>query len=147
MNLHGRTNLLLDLLKGQGLLPLFVMAYGIDAGDDVYIAGQHCGCTDLSAQVAVWRMVRNYRRTGSLDDEGFVAAVSAAGEASASPDDIRAAGWSVAVHNDYRLGGVAHTFWLFTKDGRAVKGEGASDALALAQVRRQVGLTPAVQPA
>jgi hypothetical protein len=25
------------------------------------------------------------------------------------PDDIRAAGWSVAVHNDYRQDGVAHT--------------------------------------
>jgi hypothetical protein len=28
----------------------------------------------------------------------------------ARPDDIRAQGWDVAVHNDYRLGGVFHTF-------------------------------------
>ena len=32
---------------------------------------------------------------------------------------IRAAGWVVACHNDYRLGGAAHTFWLFTKGDRA----------------------------
>jgi len=51
------------------------------------------------------------------------------------PDDIRAQGWAVAVHNDYRLDGVPHTFWLFTKDSVAVKGEGKSDAEALNQVR------------
>lgn len=59
------------------------------------------------------------------------------------PDDIRAAGWAVAVHNDYRLGGEAHTFWLFTKDGRAVKGEGTTDAEALNAVRQTIGLTSA----
>lgn len=53
----------------------------------------------------------------------------------ARPDDIRALGWMVAVHNDYRLDGMFHTFWLFTKNGRAVKGEGTSDAEALNQVR------------
>jgi hypothetical protein len=57
----------------------------------------------------------------------------------ASPNDIRGKGWSVAVHNDYRMGGIPHTFWLFTKDGRAVKGEGLSDAEALDQVRKQIG--------
>jgi len=54
------------------------------------------------------------------------------------PDDLRAAGWSVAVHNDYRLNGRFHTFWLFTKDGRAVKGEGQSDREALDIVRAGV---------
>jgi hypothetical protein len=58
----------------------------------------------------------------------------------ASADDIRAAGWAVAVHNDYRLNGQAHTFWLFTKAGRAVKGEGKTDAEALEQVRAEIGL-------
>ncbi|AOG02861.1 hypothetical protein [Bosea sp. RAC05] len=53
-------------------------------------------------------------------------------------DDIRALGWAVAVHNDYRLRGEAHTFWLFTKDGRAIKGEGLSDADALNQVRAEI---------
>ena len=56
-------------------------------------------------------------------------------------DDIRALGWVVAVHNDYRLDGEAHTFWLFTKDGRAIKGEGRTDAEALDRVRVQVGIT------
>jgi hypothetical protein len=55
------------------------------------------------------------------------------------PDDIRALGWSVAVHNDYRIDGQSHTFWLFTKGGRAVKGEGRTDADALNAVRKQIG--------
>lgn len=50
-------------------------------------------------------------------------------------DALRADGWTVAVHNDYRLGGVAHTFWLFTKGYYAVKGEGLTDAEALDQCR------------
>lgn len=49
-------------------------------------------------------------------------------------DDLRALGWTVAVHNDYRLNGLKFTFWLFTKDGRAVKGEGRTDAEALKAV-------------
>lgn len=55
-----------------------------------------------------------------------------------SPDDIRALGWSVAVHNDYRLNGVAHTFWLFTKGDRALRGEGLTDAQALNAVRAEI---------
>lgn len=44
----------------------------------------------------------------------------------------RAAGWAVAVHNDYSLQGQPRTFWLFTHpNGRWVKGEGLSDAIAL----------------
>lgn len=58
------------------------------------------------------------------------------------PDDIRAKGWMVAVHNDYRLHGELHTFWLFTKDGRCVKGEGLTDRQALNQVRDQLERTP-----
>ena len=56
----------------------------------------------------------------------------------AVPDDLRALGWTVAVHNDYRLDGVAHTFWLFTKGGQAVKGEGRTDAEALNQIRAAI---------
>jgi hypothetical protein len=58
--------------------------------------------------------------------------------AEARPDDLRAQGWSVAVHNDYRLDGEAHTFWLLTKNGRAVKGEGHTDADALNQIRKEL---------
>jgi hypothetical protein len=55
-------------------------------------------------------------------------------------DDIREAGWLLAVHNDYSQGGVFHTFWLFTKGKRFVKGEGRSDAIALNTVRHRIGL-------
>ncbi len=44
---------------------------------------------------------------------------------------LRAAGWAVAVHNDYRLGGKPHTFWLFTRGDAAIKGEGPTDEFAL----------------
>jgi hypothetical protein len=44
---------------------------------------------------------------------------------------IRGKGWTVAVHNDYRIDGVEMTFWLFTKIDHAVKGEGDSDLEAL----------------
>jgi hypothetical protein len=59
---------------------------------------------------------------------------------SSSADDIRAAGWMVAVHNDYHLDGESFTFWLFTKGERAVKGEGKTDAEALNEVREKLGL-------
>ena len=52
---------------------------------------------------------------------------------------LRKAGWSVAVHNDYRLDGEPATFWLFTHpDGRWVKGEGSTDVLALLDVAEEV---------
>lgn len=78
------------------------------------------------------------------------------------PDDIREAGWVVAVHNDYRINGEPYTFWLFTKpltstdnvssalpeilrtsEGTFVKGEGKTDKEALNEVRRKLGLKSA----
>lgn len=48
--------------------------------------------------------------------------------------ELRSQGWAVAVHNDYRQGGDARTFWLFTHpDGRWLKGEGRTDAEAIAE--------------
>ena len=48
--------------------------------------------------------------------------------------EMFAAGWMVGVHNDYRLGGVFHTFWLFTHpSGHYVKGEGKTYRKALAE--------------
>lgn len=60
-----------------------------------------------------------------------------------TPDDIRDAGWVVAVHNDYRLDGDNMTFWLFTKDsgrgyGAFVRGEGLNDIDALDEVRQAI---------
>lgn len=47
-------------------------------------------------------------------------------------DDARRDGWSVAIHNDYRLQGKAHTFWLVTHPcGLWAKGEGRTDDDAL----------------
>ena len=51
---------------------------------------------------------------------------------------FRLAGWAVAVHNDYMLNGVPHTFWLFTKGDRCVKGEGLTDREALNEVRSRL---------
>ncbi len=61
----------------------------------------------------------------------------------ALPNDIRRAGWMVAIHNDYRLNGKHCTFWSFTKKlpsgiTVAVKGEGESDAVALNAVRDEI---------
>lgn len=48
---------------------------------------------------------------------------------------IRALGWSVAVHNDYRENGVQMTFWLFTHpSGNWLKGEGRTDVEALTPI-------------
>jgi len=59
----------------------------------------------------------------------------------ALPDDIRERGWTVAVHNDYRQNGISHTFWLFTRNGVAIKGEGRTDAEALGRVRAVLATT------
>lgn len=58
---------------------------------------------------------------------------------SSSPDDLRQLGFTVTVHNDYRLGGVAHTYWhLSDSKNQGYIGEGRSDADALDQIRHQI---------
>ena len=63
-----------------------------------------------------------------------------------SADNLRAKGLTVAVHNDYRMGGEPRTFWLMTWDTgqpsrnpvvRSFKGGGATDAEALDHIRAQ----------
>lgn len=57
----------------------------------------------------------------------------------ASPEDLRAKGMSVAIHNDYRLNGENYTFWLMVRrDGMSFKGEGKTDAEALNQIRAMI---------
>lgn len=52
-------------------------------------------------------------------------------------ESLRNDKWTIAVHNDYRLTGVSHTFYLFTHPaGICVKGEGTSDLIALTEARR-----------
>jgi hypothetical protein len=63
---------------------------------------------------------------------------------SSNPFDLRKLGWSVAVHNDYRVDGKSHTFWLFTRprgeDLIALIGEGMSDTVALDIIRKKAEL-------
>ncbi len=58
------------------------------------------------------------------------------------PRDLRAKGWAVAVHNDYKLPDGMCTFWLMTKrignQTIALKGEGHTDRIALDIIREQV---------
>lgn len=57
-------------------------------------------------------------------------------------DTLRAAGWQVAVHNDYKLNGVPMTFWLFThSNGRWVKGEGETDDEALDEAAHNAAMS------
>lgn len=52
---------------------------------------------------------------------------------------LRSLGWAVAVHNDYKMKGTAMTFWLFTHaSGRFIKGEGATDDVALDECLKQL---------
>lgn len=63
--------------------------------------------------------------------------------AASLPDDLRAKGLTVAVHNDYKLNGESYTFWLFTDaSGMSYKGEGRTDAEALDEVRCQLSFGP-----
>jgi len=56
---------------------------------------------------------------------------------------MRACGWAVAVHNDYRQNGEQFTFWLFTHpDGRYVKGEGRTDAEAIRRAMEKMEAKP-----
>lgn len=73
----------------------------------------------------------------TTDLHAVVAELTRAREA--VPDDLRAAGWSVACHNDYRQLGERFTFWLFTKGDRCIKGEGQTDAAALNIIRAALG--------
>lgn len=51
---------------------------------------------------------------------------------------LRAEGWRVAVHNDYMLNGVLHTFWGLTRGASFVKGEGRTDEEALVDAQRAI---------
>lgn len=51
---------------------------------------------------------------------------------------LRAKGWMVGVHNDYRLDKKTYTFWLFTKENVCIKGEAETDAEALVICTNQI---------
>ena len=60
----------------------------------------------------------------------------------ATPDDLRAAGWCLAVHSDHQLGDEAHTSWVFIKGDRCLTGKGRTDTEALEQAREAL---PAIE--
>lgn len=55
--------------------------------------------------------------------------------------ELRNHGWTVAVHNDYRMHGQPFTFWLFTHEKLGIfrKGEGRSDEEAVRKVLCDIG--------
>jgi hypothetical protein len=68
-----------------------------------------------------------------------ISARSAGEESGAKLAKLRALGWAVAAHNDYRQNGFGYTFWLLTHEcGRWVKGEGPTDAYALGECILQI---------
>jgi len=87
-----------------------------------------------------------------LDDAAALRACPGAEEAAAGADPaavsalarLRAAGWQVAIHNDFRLAGRARTFWRIVNPaaGTYRDGEGDTDAEALAACLAEAGLGP-----
>ena len=76
---------------------------------------------------------------GSPDDERHKEAATTDIHEQDELSLLRSRGWSVAVHNDYRLSGNRYTFWLLTHpSGRWVKGEGETDRMALLECQRQI---------
>lgn len=57
---------------------------------------------------------------------------------------IRRLGWTVAVHNDYRLDGRNHTYWLFTKGEQCRQAECPveDEAKALSALRKRLAALP-----
>jgi len=54
---------------------------------------------------------------------------------------LRADGWTVAVHNDYKLGGERFTFWMLANEvGWTVKGEGRSDQEAFDEIAAAIAV-------
>lgn len=71
----------------------------------------------------------------------------AAAQAGMILNQLRQAGWTIAVHNDYRLQGEAYTFYCLTHpSGWHVVGEGKTDADALRICRARIDNLPAEPP-
>lgn len=106
-----------EMAERDAVVRLLLMA-GVDP--DTWLA-----LAEQDAQ-PVKRTISHLLSDGSLAKDG--------NEASATLAHLRSIGWSVAVHNDYRLDGAKYTFWLMTRGETALKGEGETDAIALAQI-------------
>lgn len=87
---------------------------------------------NIRARAREQALMLAYEQYGVKNSDGTAAC------ATISVANLRAHGWSVGVHNDYMLGGVSHTFWLFTKGNRCAKGEGRDDSAAIRQVYQAI---------
>jgi hypothetical protein len=94
----------------------------------------------------LWSKARPARPGGSFIDDlrGHLAQFCAllqerlVADPAALPDDLRNAGLTVAMHTDlaYGMGGERMSFWMMVRDdGMSFKGQGATDAEALNQIR------------
>ncbi len=102
----------------------FLEDYGIDTDTYTRQGSEHPMTADL-VQFELAAVARGRSEVSDL-------------EASNRPNDIRAKGWMVAGHHDYRRDGEFWTSWLFVKVGHAIRGEGRTDAEALGRVRAQI---------
>jgi len=106
---------------------------------DCPLCGDDCG-----AQVNDWAhraahgVMRSLHMSLTVQDLAHLAEVMREEHAGTTVDELRARGWLVGVHNDYLLGRDQYTFWLFTKGSRCAKGEGRTDAEALAKAKAEI---------
>lgn len=117
------------------------------AGQAAPAPNPYDACNSFEAYtLAVRRENAAYKRIEELEDEIIRLKAEPAGGVTPI-DALRSDGWAVAVHNDYRLNGEPHTFWLLTKGDRCVKGEGRTDGEALAQIDAALQAARATEPA
>lgn len=60
---------------------------------------------------------------------------------------LRENGWMVVCHNDYHQSGAFMTYWSFSRGNDYVKGEGATDQLALEECERCIDKMGELEPA
>ena len=91
-----------------------------------------CGLTQFSNETADRSVIELWNVRAETAENKVVALI----------DVMRLAGWTVAVHNDFRLSGQKMTFWLWThaETRRFVKGEGSADLLAMQICAAEAGV-------
>lgn len=113
----------------------------------VAVSGHREAALELHRRLGTDAMMRQGDPVETIAHALALAADAASDGAGQTLSRLRAAGWMVAVHNDYRLNGTFNTFWLFTRrDGMSAKGEGASDAIALALAAERIAEIEAADP-
>lgn len=105
----------------------------------VAVSGHREMALELHRRLGTDAMLRQGDPVETLAHALALAADAASDGAMRTLSRLRASGWTVAVHNDYRLSGAFNTFWLLTrKDGMSAKGEGPSDDAALEQAAARI---------